>query len=92
MFYLRIRKNSDKQKVKSTFNVSHHHSLGKYLGRLVFQGHSKKDMFQDLITRANKKLSSWKANLVSKAGRVTLIQSNLESLPNHTPITYFDYK
>jgi len=70
--------------VKDTFNVSHHHSSGKYLGCPEFQGRSKKDMFQDLITRANKKLSSWKANVVSKAGQVTPILSNLESLPSHT--------
>jgi len=41
-------------------------------------------LFSDLVRKAHNKLQSWKASSISKAGRLVLIQSNLESLPSHT--------
>lgn len=37
----------------------------------------------ELIKRNKQKLVGWKANTVSKAGRLTLIKSNLTGIPNH---------
>jgi len=72
------------QVVGAIFNIPRKTSLGRYLGCPVFQGQVKKEMFLDLLSKANTKLDLWKANCLSKAGRMVLIQSHLESLPAHT--------
>jgi len=74
----------DKQVVGGIFNIPHSSSLGKYLGCSLFQGRPDAELFQTLTTKANSKLDSWKAKCFSKAGRVVLIQSNLETLPTPT--------
>ena len=66
------------------FNINHSDSLGKYLGCPVFQKRPNRSTFQDLINRAATKLEGWKTNCLSKARRIVLIQSHLESLPAHT--------
>ena len=42
----------------------------------------------ELIRWVKQKLAGWKANALSKAGRLTVIQSNLTSTPNHI-MSYF---
>jgi len=74
----------DKQTVAGIFNISHSAAIGKYLGCSLFMGRPQSDHFQPLITKATAKLDNWKAKCFSKAGRIVLIQSNLESLPSHT--------
>jgi len=74
----------DKRIVASVFNISHQDSLGKYLGCPVFKGRPKLATFAELVDKSASKLQSWQARSVSKAGRVALIQTNLESIPAHT--------
>ena len=66
------------------FNISHHESLEKYLDCPIFQGRPSKNTFQDTISKAMTKLVGWKGNSLSKAGRIILIQSHLESIPTYT--------
>jgi len=73
-----------KQLVMATLAISHSSSLGTYRGCPVFYGKPSKNTFQELINKAATKLSRWKANSLSKAGRTVLIQLHLESLPAHT--------
>jgi hypothetical protein len=40
--------------------------------------------FQDLITKVSTKLQGWKAKLLSQAGRMTLTNSVLHSIPIYT--------
>ena len=42
----------------------------------------------ELIMRVKQKLASWKAKTLSKAGRLTVVQSNLTGMPNHI-MSYF---
>ena len=56
----------------------------QYLGCPIFQQLINSDLFEPLITKATTKLDGWKANSLSKAGRMVLIQSHLEALPAHT--------
>ena len=70
--------------VAGIFSITHTDSLGKYLGCPVFQKKPNKLIFQELIERTMTKLNGWKANCLSKAGRIVLIQSHIESLPAHT--------
>jgi len=84
---LTFSKNStthDKQIVSSVFNIMQQTTLGKYLGCPIFQGRLTKATFSDLTNKAAAKLQLWKTKHISKAGRVVLIQANLESLPAHT--------
>jgi len=74
----------DRQHVKGVLNIPTSSALGKYLGCASFQGRPSSEVFQNLSHKAHSKLSNWKANALSKAGRVVLIQSNLEALPSHT--------
>jgi len=74
----------DKQVVSSVFNITHQASLGKYLGCPIFQGRPLKATFSELTSKTAAKLQLWKTQHISKAGRVALIQANLESLPAHT--------
>jgi len=74
--------------VSSIFSIQHQVNLGKYLHCPVFKGRPKVESFVDLVNRTAAKLQHWKTANISKAGRVILIQTNLESMPAHT-IQYF---
>jgi len=78
----------DRQVVSSVFNITHHDSLGRYLGCLVFQGRPNTKTFLDLVNKTASKLQLWKTKNISKARRVALIQANIESMPAHT-MQYF---
>ena len=78
----------DKQVVASVFNITHQDSHGKYLGCPVFKGRPKLETFSELVNKTASKLQSWTARNISKAGRVDLIQTNVESMPAHT-MQYF---
>ena len=74
----------EKNTVAGIFNIPHSAAIGKYLGCSIFMGRPNGDHFIPLIDKAMSKLDHWKAKCFSKAGRVVLIQSNLEGLPSHT--------
>ena len=78
----------DRQVVGGIFNIPHSSSIGKYLGCSLFQGRPSPALFQELPAKATAKLSNWKKKCFSKAGRVVLIQSNLEALPVHAMQCY----
>jgi len=80
--------NLDKQVVGGIFNIPHSLSSGQYLGCSLFQGRPSADLFLTLTSKAASKLDSWVSKCFSKAGRIVLIQSNLESLPTHTMQCY----
>ena len=88
MTFSRNATSAHKQLATATFNIPQRKSLGIYLGCLVFQGRPSISTFEEIITKATKKLEDWKANYFSKAGRTMLIQSHLESLPAPT-MQYF---
>ena len=58
-------------------------SLGKYLGFPIKYKGQPQD-FGFIIDRIQSKLASWKANLLSFAGRVVLTQSVTSTIPNYT--------
>ena len=59
-------------------------SIGKYLGiPIKHQGQSNQD-FNFILDRMKQKLSGWKANLLSMAGRTVLIQASLATILNYT--------
>jgi len=44
----------------------------------------KTETFSELVNRTVEKLQPWKTRHISKAGRVVLIQANVQSMPTHT--------
>ena len=53
----------------------------KYLGIPVGENHRRKDFWQDMVTKIRKRLVVWKGKYISFAGRVTLLNSVLSSIP-----------
>ena len=59
-------------------------SLSKYLGiPIKHQGQLNQD-FNFILDIMKQKLSGWKANLMSMAGKIVLIQASLATIPNYT--------
>lgn len=58
--------------------------LGRYLGVPTINGRTSKREYQYLVEKINGKLAGWKAKILSMAGRATLIQSSLGSIPYYT--------
>ena len=58
--------------------------FGKYLGVPTINGRTSKRDYQYLVEKINDKLAGWKSKTLSLAGRATLIQSSLNSIPYYT--------
>ena len=56
-------------------------SLGKYLGIPIKHPGSFPQDFNYILDRVKNELASWKANLLSLAGRAVLIQASLAAIP-----------
>ena len=55
--------------------------LGKYLGFSLKHSGSSSHDYDFILDKVKQKLSGWKANLLSLAGRRVLIQSSLAAIP-----------
>nr|DAD19666.1 TPA_asm: hypothetical protein HUJ06_021129 [Nelumbo nucifera] len=58
-------------------------NLDKYLGLPIFSGRVTKHTFHSMVSRVQTKLVGWKANTLSLASRLTLLQSTLSLIPLH---------
>lgn len=58
--------------------------LIRYLGVPIFAGRSKLIYFEHLVIKVRHKLEGWQARLLSFAGRLTLLQVVLTSIPIYT--------
>ncbi|MDD0148504.1 hypothetical protein PSY31_22725, partial [Shigella flexneri] len=54
-----------------------------YLGCPIYRGRTTTSLFSALFDKVQKKLAGWKGKLLSMGGRLTLIQSVLNSQPIH---------
>ncbi|KAF7842178.1 ribonuclease H [Senna tora] len=55
--------------------------IGRYLGADITQGRQTKSKFKHIIEKIQNRLSGWKASCLSLAGRATLVQSVLSTIP-----------
>ena len=58
--------------------------LGTYLGVPLIHGRVRKNHFNHIINKMQRKLSGWKASVLSLAGRATLVQAVTSSIPTYT--------
>ncbi|CAN1181654.1 Putative ribonuclease H protein At1g65750, partial [Linum perenne] len=56
-------------------------NLGRYLGVPILHERTTVQTYQGIVDRIDQKLTGWKANSLSLAGRVTLAQSVLAAIP-----------
>ncbi|XP_022007607.1 uncharacterized protein LOC110906845 [Helianthus annuus] len=71
----------------SVLNCKAGHLPFTYLGLKVGANMNRVVNWKEVIDKFNKRLSNWKAKLLSFAGRITLVKSVLGSLPNYFFIT-----
>ena len=57
--------------------------LGKYLGFPLKHPGSSSQEYNFILDRVKQKLSGWKANMLSLAGRTVLIQASLATVPSY---------
>ena len=58
-------------------------SLGKYLGFPIKQSGTTSQDFNFILDRVKQKLAGWKANMLSLAGQVVLIQASFSTIPSY---------
>ena len=72
-----------KRRLRESLNISMSNGISKYLDCPIIQGSIKRSPFSEVILKSQKKLASWKACFLSRAGKITLIKANLASSPFH---------
>lgn len=72
-----------KRNIGTSMNIPIMSHLGSYLGIPILQGCVSKDTFASILGKMRKKLSNWKANSLSMAGRRVLVQSALATVPTY---------
>ena len=58
-------------------------NLGKYLGFHIKHSRRQRHDFGAILDRVKKKLAGWKANMLSMAGRMVLIQVSTSTIPSY---------
>lgn len=66
-----------------TLGIEKTQDLGNYLGAPLLHQRTTRNTYAYVLEKMRKKLSVWKANTLSFAGRVTLAPSSLESMPGY---------
>lgn len=72
----------DREEVCMELGVQENASPGKYLGLPMNIRRNKKSVFEFLVDRVEKKLQAWRVQKILKAGKVTLLKTSAQSIPN----------
>ena len=68
---------------QETINVEESCNLGLYLGLPISHKRPKRREVQFIVDKVKKRLASWKSNFLSRAGRLVLISSTLNTIPSY---------
>ncbi|KAK7282263.1 hypothetical protein RIF29_10909 [Crotalaria pallida] len=69
------------EEISNILNIPMAHDLGKYLGIPIIHNKEAISSYSFIVEKVRKKLNNWKMNMLSFAGRITLAQSCIMSLP-----------
>jgi len=72
---------SVKQSIKEISSIRFVANLGHYLGFRLIQGRATKDIYDYILEKIHRRLSTWKSNLLNKVGRVCLAKSVTTAMP-----------
>lgn len=78
--YFQCTKNVSPEEIssfQSILQMNSSFSLGSYLGCPIIDSRVTKNTFQKVTQSSQSQLSKWKANSLSRAGRVVFVQANL---------------
>lgn len=76
-----------KNHIVSSSSFKETNDLGKYFGVPLIHGLVNRRTFNSLVEKMENKLSGWKAKCLSMARQITLVRSNLSSIPIYTRMT-----
>ncbi|CAL8098266.1 unnamed protein product [Prunus armeniaca] len=85
LLYISANTKSDLvDQIELTCGATRSADMGNYLGVPLVQGRVTKAMYKGVLVKVQAKLAAWKSQLLSMAGRITLIQSVASSIPLYT--------
>lgn len=70
-------------RISKMFSFQVSNELDKYLGVPLLHDRVNKDIYHYILKKINQKLFDWNANLISFAGRLTLVKSVLMIIPTY---------
>lgn len=71
-------------KFSFSHNIDATNDLGTYLGFLLSSTKPNLDKLKLVLEKVRHSISSWNSNYISKAGKITLINSIISTFPNYT--------
>jgi hypothetical protein len=83
IFFSKNCKSSTKDAVNGILHLALIPSRAKYLGIPLFMHKSKKESFIDIKDKILARIPSWKARLLSQAGKTTLVKSVINAIPTY---------
>ncbi|CAN1182979.1 Putative ribonuclease H protein At1g65750 [Linum perenne] len=83
LYFSKNTKRDISQSICSTLEIPATQDLGRYLGVPIVHGRNSKELYQYLLERLDQKLSGWKSKSLSAAGRASLAQLVLNSVPSY---------
>lgn len=75
------------ERISRESGIASTRELGKYLGMPILQKRINKDTFGEVLEKVASRLSGWKKQTLSLAGRVTMMKAVLSSIPVHSMST-----
>ena len=75
---------SVKRSIKEISSIRFVANLGHYLGFPLIQGRATKYTYDYILEKMQRRLSTWKGNLLNKAGHVCLAKSVTTTMPIYT--------
>ena len=76
-------KEVDRDWISESLNIKPKEDLGKYLAFPIHHRRVTKQDYDFVVEKVRAKLAGWRANLLSPAGRLVLIQATTAAIPNY---------
>jgi len=81
VFFSKNTTNQMASEISTELNIPMTSYLGRYLGMYTINGRVTKQTFRHVSDRIDARLAGWKSRCLSLAGRATLVQSTISSIP-----------